>query len=118
MENLLNDRSLVPDDEPARALECIYPNRPIQVQSLFGVLTLMRNYYFHQMAKTGRCPLVLWIISWIWCGETRRGWLDSFAVLPQLLFPMKRLSQKVTILGVCANVIRPRFSRQPLRACL
>lgn len=57
MENLLNDRSLVPDDEPARALECIYPNRPIQVQSLFGVLTLMRNYYFHQRAKTGRCPL-------------------------------------------------------------
>jgi hypothetical protein len=57
LEGLLNDRSLLPDDEPARALECIYPNRPIQVQTLFGALTLRRNYYFHQMAKTGRCPL-------------------------------------------------------------
>jgi hypothetical protein len=57
MESLLNERALVPDDEPARALECIYPNRPIQVQTIFGVLTLKRNYYYHLMAKTGRCPL-------------------------------------------------------------
>jgi Uncharacterised protein family (UPF0236) len=57
LESLLNDRALVPDDEAARPLECLYRNRSIQVQTLFGVLTLKRNYYYHTMAETGRCPL-------------------------------------------------------------
>jgi hypothetical protein len=57
LETLLNDRSLVRDDEPARKLECIYRNRSIQVQTLFGVLTLKRNYYHHLMGETGRYPL-------------------------------------------------------------
>ena len=53
----VTDRALVPDDEAARPLECLYRNRSIQVQTLFGVLTLKRNYYYHIMDETGRCPL-------------------------------------------------------------
>ena len=57
LECLLNDRSLVPDDEPARPLECIHRNRSIQLQTMFGVHTLKRNYYHHLMGETGRYPL-------------------------------------------------------------
>lgn len=57
VENLFNDRHLVPDEEPARALETIYHDRPCQVQTFFGVIALRRRYYYHTKARTGRCPL-------------------------------------------------------------
>lgn len=57
VENLLNDRSLVPDAEPARPLEIIHENRPRQVHTLFGVIGLRRRYFHHPKARTGRCPL-------------------------------------------------------------
>ncbi len=57
VEKLLNDRQLVHDEEPARALETIYEKRSCQVQTLFGVITLWRRYYYHTKAHTGRCPL-------------------------------------------------------------
>lgn len=57
VESLLNDRSLVPDEEPARPLEIIHQDRPRQVDTLFGVVRLRRRYYYHTKAHTGRCPL-------------------------------------------------------------
>ena len=57
IENLLNDRSLVADNESARSLEIIYHARPRQVDTLFGVVELRRNYYYHVKAHTGRYPL-------------------------------------------------------------
>lgn len=57
IENLLNDRALVTDDEPARPLETIYHARPRQVDTLFGVVELRRCYYYHTRAHTGRHPL-------------------------------------------------------------
>jgi hypothetical protein len=57
IENLLNDRALVADDEPARPLETIYHACPRQVDTLFGVVELRRSYYYHTKARTGRHPL-------------------------------------------------------------
>lgn len=57
IEELFNDRRLVPDVAAARPLETIYEDRPCQVQTLFGVITLRRRYYYHTKAHTGRCPL-------------------------------------------------------------
>lgn len=57
LQALLNDRTLVPDDEPARALETRYRQRPIRVQTLFGPITLKRSYYHHKRSRHGRCPL-------------------------------------------------------------
>jgi len=57
VENLLNDRSLIPDAQPARPLEIIHEDRPRQVHTLFGVIRLRRRYYHHTKARTGRCPL-------------------------------------------------------------
>jgi hypothetical protein len=57
IENLLNDRALVADDEPARPLEIIYHGRLRQVDTLFGVVELRRCYFYHTEAHTGRHPL-------------------------------------------------------------
>ena len=57
IENLLNDRTLVADNEPARPLETIYHACPRQVDTLFGVVKLSRRYYYHTKAHTGRHPL-------------------------------------------------------------
>ena len=57
VENLLNDRSLIPDAQPVRPLEIIHENRPRQVHTLFGVIGLRRRYYHHTKARTGRYPL-------------------------------------------------------------
>jgi len=57
IENLLNDRALVADDEPARPMEIIYHGRLRQVDTLFGVVELRRSYFYHTKAHTGRHPL-------------------------------------------------------------
>lgn len=57
LEKLLNDRTLVPDQEPARPMEVVHKQRDCQVQTIFGVITLRRRYYHHTKAGTGRFPL-------------------------------------------------------------
>lgn len=57
LQALLNDRLLLPDDEPARALEVRYTQRAHRVQTLFGPISLKRSYYHHKRNGHGRCPL-------------------------------------------------------------
>ena len=52
-----NDRSLFPDDEPARDLETCYPNRSRHVETLCGQIQLTRRCYHHRPSGTGRYPL-------------------------------------------------------------
>ena len=57
VQALLNDRSLVHDDESPRPLENVHHNRLRHVQTLFGSIELRRRYYHHTVARTGRHPL-------------------------------------------------------------
>jgi hypothetical protein len=57
LQDLLNDRTLLPDDEPARPLEVRYARRKHKVHTLFGPIVLKRSYYHHQRNGHGRCPL-------------------------------------------------------------
>jgi hypothetical protein len=57
VQKVLNDRTLIPDQAPARPFEVIHRDRTCQVESLFGRIELLRNYYYHTKAKTGRFPL-------------------------------------------------------------
>jgi hypothetical protein len=57
VETILNDRTLLPDSEPARPLEVVHKERKCQARTLFGTITLRRRYYHHTRAGTGRCPL-------------------------------------------------------------
>ena len=56
MEELLNDRTLLPDDAPPLALETRFTRRTREVQTLFGPIDLTRSYYHHQRNGHGRCP--------------------------------------------------------------
>ena len=57
IQALLNDRQLIPEDEPARLHETALRNRKVRVQTLFGPIQLKRTYYYHARAEHGRCPL-------------------------------------------------------------
>ena len=57
LEGLLNDRTLVRDEQHARPLEVIQKDRLRAVDTLFGVIKIKRRYYYHTNARTGRCPL-------------------------------------------------------------
>ena len=57
VEALLNDRTLIADNEPPRPLETVYHERCCQVRTFFGVIRLQRRYYYHTRAHSGRCPL-------------------------------------------------------------
>tara|TARA_B100000949_G_C14245943_1_gene435827 strand:- start:37 stop:1269 length:1233 start_codon:yes stop_codon:yes gene_type:complete len=57
LQSLLNDRHLLCDDEAPRPMESLHRNRCRQVHTLFGTITLTRNYYYHCAAQSGRCPL-------------------------------------------------------------
>jgi hypothetical protein len=57
VEQMLNDRALLPDDETPRPFETRYKNRELRVQTLFGPIVLRRSYYHHSKSGTGRCPL-------------------------------------------------------------
>lgn len=59
VEELLNDRQLVPDDTPSLPGETVHPNRPIKVQTLFGTIELGRRYFHHPASHSGRAPLDL-----------------------------------------------------------
>jgi hypothetical protein len=57
LARLLSDPELFPDEEAARPLEKRYDERPLTVQTLFGLVPLSRRYYHHAPSHTGRCPL-------------------------------------------------------------
>ena len=57
VEQMLNDRTLLPDDEPPKPFETRYKDRKHRVQTLFGPIVLRRSYYHHRKSGTGRSPL-------------------------------------------------------------
>jgi len=57
IETLLNDRGLIADEQPPRPMETLHRNRARRVRTLFGPITLKRDYYHHRGAKNGRVPL-------------------------------------------------------------
>ena len=59
IEELFNDRQLVPDDTPPLPGETVHKDRPIPVHTLFGTITLKRRYFHHPKSGSGRAPLDL-----------------------------------------------------------
>ena len=59
VEELLNDRQLIPDDTLPLPGETVHNNRPIPVHTLFGTITLKRRYFHHANSHSGRAPLDL-----------------------------------------------------------
>jgi hypothetical protein len=59
VEDLFNDRQLVPDDMPPLPGEIVHKDRAIAVKTLFGPITLKRRYLHHPNSNTGRAPLDL-----------------------------------------------------------
>ncbi len=59
VEDLFNDRQLVPDDIPPLPGKIVHKDRPIAVKTLFGPITLKRRYLHHPNSNTGRAPLDL-----------------------------------------------------------
>gem|GEM_PF-2890233 len=59
VEELFNDRQLVPDDTPPLPGEVVHSGRPITVQTLFGPIVLKRRYLHHPNSHNGRAPLDL-----------------------------------------------------------
>ncbi len=59
VEELLNDRQLVPDDAVPLPGETVHRNRAIPVHTLFGTITLKRRYFHHAKSHSGRAPLDL-----------------------------------------------------------
>lgn len=57
VEQMLNDRALLPDDAPPKPFETRYKDRKHRVQTLFGPIVLSRSYYHHSKSSSGRCPL-------------------------------------------------------------
>jgi len=57
VENLLNDRNLIPEIEPRHECETVYSKRTRNIQTLFGPIKLTRNYHRHNKAGNGRFPL-------------------------------------------------------------
>jgi hypothetical protein len=57
IEELLNNRHLLPDQEPPKPLESRYVNRRLKVETLFGPIELRRSYYHHRKSRHGRFPL-------------------------------------------------------------
>lgn len=57
LEQMLNDRSILADDQAARPCEIIHRQRTRRVETLFGPITLSRNYHYHTKARQGRYPL-------------------------------------------------------------
>ena len=57
VRELFSDPKLLGDDDAPKHLEKRHKNRPLQVQTLFGEIGIVRNYYHHVPSGTGRCPL-------------------------------------------------------------
>lgn len=59
IEDLFNDRQLIPDDTAPLPGEAVHHKRPIPVHTLFGTITLKRRYFHHANSHSGRAPLDL-----------------------------------------------------------
>ena len=59
VEELFNDRQLVPDDTRPLPGEAVHSARPVNVQTLFGPIVLKRRYLHHPNSHNGRAPLDL-----------------------------------------------------------
>jgi hypothetical protein len=59
VEELFNDRQLVPDDTLPLPGEVVHSARPVNVQTLFGSIVLKRRYLYHPNSHNGRAPLDL-----------------------------------------------------------
>lgn len=59
VEQLLNDRQLLPDDCPPLPGETVHKERPVRVHTLFGTVILKRRYFHHARSGSGRAPLDL-----------------------------------------------------------
>lgn len=57
VEELLNERSLLPDEATPLPAESCYAQRARRVQTLFGPIKLWRKYFHHARSHTGRSPL-------------------------------------------------------------
>ncbi|MCU0779403.1 MAG: ISKra4 family transposase [Akkermansiaceae bacterium] len=58
-EDFFNDRRLVPDDTPPLPGETVHKDRPVKVRTIFGAITLRRDYFHHANSRSGRAPLDL-----------------------------------------------------------
>ena len=54
---LYNDRTLLPDDTPPGPHETCYRHRSRTIHTLFGEVSLSRNYHHHRKTRAGHCPL-------------------------------------------------------------
>ena len=59
VEELLNDRELVPDNTLPLSGEVVHSERPISVHTLFGPVVIKRRYLHHPKSGSGRSPLDL-----------------------------------------------------------
>ena len=59
VEELFNDRHLIPDDTPPLPGETVHQDRRIKVETLFGTIELKRRYLHHANSHSGRAPLDL-----------------------------------------------------------
>lgn len=61
IEDLFNDRQLIPTTPPPLPGETVHHNRPIPIpiHTLFGTVTLKRRYFHHANSHSGRAPLDL-----------------------------------------------------------
>lgn len=57
LEGLFDSTSLnIPDNTSGPGEKC-HPNRALKVESIFGVISLRRNYFYDEAAQQGRAPL-------------------------------------------------------------
>lgn len=57
VEDLYNDRDLLPDDTSPLPGEIVHKDRSIPVHTLFGRIKLKRRYFHHPNSGSGRAPL-------------------------------------------------------------
>ena len=57
LAELFSDSQLRINEDRLRPLEKCHKGRSVQVETLFGPVTIARNYYYHPPSGTGRCPL-------------------------------------------------------------
>ena len=57
LEGLFDSTSLNLPENTSRPGEKCHPNRALQVESIFGVIHLRRNYFYDEAKHEGRAPL-------------------------------------------------------------
>jgi hypothetical protein len=83
LEELLNDPAVQVPGDHTRAGESCHAGRVNTVDSLFGPLTLRRNYYSQRDPAAGRAP---WMSPWEWSrAALRSGAVDVSSRCPGTL---------------------------------